>query len=1672
MSAPRIRGLGWSQKAAGALVGGILLLLPAGTALAAGTTEAHAETARPQTVVTAPTQVVEHQIPVRVHEPAPAAGPTHTVQRGDSLWTIAEERLGDGKRWNEIAKLNEGKPMADGSTFRSADYVEVGWVLALPPNASPPAEVKDAHVPATGPASAPGASPGDQAGEKKALPKTVTVKPGDTLSDIAEELLGDGDRYPEIFAANKDAPQSSGVTLTDPNAIEPGWTLAIPGGQDPAETGAQPPAQVPGGAQVPGPAQIPAPAQVPAPAQQQPPVTPPEQQPPVQQAPVQQAPVQPPPAQQQPAQQQPAQQQPAQQPPVQQQPAQLPKDVPTPPWTAKQDAPNGLATPPDTAGRSGSDQAAPAGTEAKAPDPGSDDSSLPVGVIALGAVGAAAVLGALLVRRRLQQSVRRDGRRIAMPAPAAADLEQQLRATETPDALDLFDRTLRTLCARMSDTGRTLPLIDSVQLTDRRLELHLAAPSPPLYPFEAVDGDHMHWTCPADAELLHTSAAANVPAPYPALAVLGETDDGRQLLVDLESLGVVGLTDGSGEDNLAVLRALSVELLSNVWSDDLCVTVVGFGRELRDVEREGRQQLRYAYSLDEALSRLNTWSDEVVGLLDDAKLTSPRQARTKGILPDTWPPEIVLSLEPLTEAHIGHIQRLTNTYPRAAAAIVAPVHAEPWLSGLGVTRLPTVPGVVTPSRINADVHVQRLEDPQYQALVSMFTVSKDLDGVPADDVLIPSQRPVHEPAPAHVGGGTMSSAAWSAVGGMERPARMAGGTAVDTEPDPMAKQSGYSQHSEHSGHSQHSGHYQPDPTDPEPDERGFGANGGYEPPFGSGGRPIGRSGGAGVSGAPGMPGAPGGSGGGSGGFGSWGAAAFPAVGVPLAPPERIERGGASQDTGSLPLPRFPEEPQGYGDGAGNGEGRDHEPQLFQGAGANPATESGVGPGSGRTESAPGESAHAEPAYGEPTYAEPAYGDPTYGEPAYGESVREEPAHEERADEERVYGEPAPEGPAPEEPAYGEPRDEDSPYGEQVDDGPAAATDGQPPGGGSHPGEPSDGARDEAGPYDVDSHERGAYSGGPYEGGPYGGGPYDGGPYEGGPYDGALYGEQPGLESPYGEPARPEPAHTARPDAGAPAEIQSYDELPYAQEPYGEPSYGGEPSVAASFGESSFGESSSSEPAFAHPGFGTPAPGEQSHGETAVGEPAFVHPVLGEPGTPQPEFVEGRTAEDGPDREAVHDEAVLQGVGDPEDDHPYAPAGGAGHPAEPVTAAEAPDEGTAVPIDARSTTEEQAPPWDVPDDPEGTYEVYGSRPTLGAEGHRGARIDVPIGAPVQVLGPDDEVDLVQGGERARVAESAVRGLEMPSAEYWGAPGQVQEGLTAEDSGMFLVVAPETETVPVVDAPEVGSTWDVAPPVAAATVETPSVTGAPAEGFAPTYPEIRILGQVDLIGVGEEVEHGRRARLTELAAWIALHPGGAVRELDAAVWPLGVTATARNSAISQLRRWVGTNQDGTSHLPAAVGGEGYRFATGFACDWFRFRDLVAVGLYGNHDVALDYARALDIVRDAPFDGVGPRRYVWAEPFRQQMIAEIVDVAARLADYHLDNHDPQAAKRACSVGLVVCPESQMLYRTMFRATHITGDRAELDYYVDRLDGLLAGLGAEPEPLTVELLRDLLDD
>ena len=56
----------------------------------------------------------------------------------ESLWEIAQNHLGDGRRYREIFELNSGRVQPDGSKLTIASLIRPGWMLLMP---------KDAHGP-------------------------------------------------------------------------------------------------------------------------------------------------------------------------------------------------------------------------------------------------------------------------------------------------------------------------------------------------------------------------------------------------------------------------------------------------------------------------------------------------------------------------------------------------------------------------------------------------------------------------------------------------------------------------------------------------------------------------------------------------------------------------------------------------------------------------------------------------------------------------------------------------------------------------------------------------------------------------------------------------------------------------------------------------------------------------------------------------------------------------------------------------------------------------------------------------------------------------------------------------------------------------------------------------------------------------------------------------------------------------------------------------------------------------------------------------------------------------------------------------------------------------------------------------------------------------------------
>jgi len=136
---------------------------------------APADTTRPLHSAAAPANAQPHFVATAIAEN------TIRVQRGDSLWKLAQQHLGNGTRWHEIAALNP--EIAD------PNVIQIGEELRI-------------------------ASPETLAA------KRFIVQPGDTLSSVALNQFGNARAFTCIASANPN--------LHDANLIFAGQSLILP----------------------------------------------------------------------------------------------------------------------------------------------------------------------------------------------------------------------------------------------------------------------------------------------------------------------------------------------------------------------------------------------------------------------------------------------------------------------------------------------------------------------------------------------------------------------------------------------------------------------------------------------------------------------------------------------------------------------------------------------------------------------------------------------------------------------------------------------------------------------------------------------------------------------------------------------------------------------------------------------------------------------------------------------------------------------------------------------------------------------------------------------------------------------------------------------------------------------------------------------------------------------------------------------------------------------------------------------------------------------------------------------------------------------------------------------------------------------------------------------------
>jgi nucleoid-associated protein YgaU len=703
---PRIPGLQIQQKTAIALLGAVLIMFTgfSGTASAVASTIDAAPAATSysasQTSESTASGVAAQVDDAAAGEEADA--PTYSVESGDTLWTIAQDKLGDGKRYTEIAQLNYDVVQVDGGALTPSNHwVNPGWTLTLPADAETAAPVAEAINTVAADAApietvaaetvtaetasaeaAPEAAPEVTA---PSVPLEVTVVPGDTLWDIAEDALGSGDRFPELFEASRGTVQSDGAQLSDPNLILPGWDITVPGIQAPA------------------PAPAPAPEPVTAPEAPQP-ITP------------------------------------------------LPSDnsivatssdaladsevdqsIPVISQAgAAEAAAEAAGTPMDAAqGGTGDGPTAAASESSTAPERNitADDATansaaaLIVPLATAGGIGsllASGLLGLLGLRRFEQGRRRKPGERIAMPSDESVTTERSLRAVEDPTGVAAIDRTLRFVGAWCADTHTALPKLTMVRLADGVVQLRLAAPADLPEPFSATSETNTEWSVLPTA-LPNTGSAAE--APYLALVTLGHDTNRGHVLVNLEQIGSLGVIGESESTTHGVLTAIAAELASLEWTEGIQVTTVGFGSELADAFDVSH--LSAVTDVDALISELTERGEVIQHALVNFHVedTQPRAA----VLAQAAPTEVILVSNIDDADKRQALVDLASGIPRLSIVVAGTAPDEGWTLNVAADRSATL------EPVSLALSAQVVGGIEYLNLLESLAIT----ALPALDITVP-----------------------------------------------------------------------------------------------------------------------------------------------------------------------------------------------------------------------------------------------------------------------------------------------------------------------------------------------------------------------------------------------------------------------------------------------------------------------------------------------------------------------------------------------------------------------------------------------------------------------------------------------------------------------------------------------------------------------------------------------------------------------------------------------------------------------------------------------------------------------------------------------------------------------------------------------------------------------
>ncbi len=633
MASPRIRGLGWAQRIARWIAVGIVALLPLGSfgsvATAneqplspAATAERFVEpaiatpfgtdtspTAGSPTTVSSGDEYRSPLAPADADAPggrpdlvAPAAGDRHLVERGESIYGIAGDyAAGDAERTNEVANamldLNLGEVMNDGERFTNPALIQPGWELRLPAGiaATASSEPLDNVPAATG-----FDDSDDNPTPVRGIPRvdatsgapdsaTHVVVAGDTLSDIAQDRLGDQDAWPEIWEENAGDEMGDGRTFDDPNLIVPGWELDIPtdeAPEPPARDAVEPAGTIDHAREHVPPEQVLEPMEVPG-------TEVPERITPAAE-------------------------------PASPMPPSTPPSTPSAPTTTVP-ATSGPGAQPDSSGWS---EPAPS-----APSPVRLEHA---------ALLAAGVLTLVGVRRRRALRAALPHARVPTPAPEIAATERRLRTIDAGERAARVDIAMRAIAHRITGSGTMVGTVriapDGELIARLTQDARLEAP----WVCDAEVGQRQTWTLPASVPIeMLSDDARQSGQPCIALVTVGVDADGRGVLIDLEAAGLTTI-EATPEQGDEVVRAIGSGLATSLPSEVAHLLVAKLGTDALFDHPNARALTRCAETVDAAARTVGST------LENDRSAFDLRSRRTGG---EMWEPAIILLAHADDAAH-------------------------------------------------------------------------------------------------------------------------------------------------------------------------------------------------------------------------------------------------------------------------------------------------------------------------------------------------------------------------------------------------------------------------------------------------------------------------------------------------------------------------------------------------------------------------------------------------------------------------------------------------------------------------------------------------------------------------------------------------------------------------------------------------------------------------------------------------------------------------------------------------------------------------------------------------------------------------------------------------------------------------------------------------------------